>query len=166
MRSSQMITSALCSGYANAGKLDQALRLIGETRRGGFQPGLDAYNAVLDCVCRLCCKDPLRMPLEAEKFLVDMEANGIPRDAGTFRVLIANLCKIRKTEYAMNMFWQMGEWGCSPDADTYLVLIRSLYQAAWISEGDEMMTWMRSAGFGDKLDRKVYYGFIKILCGI
>ncbi|KAL6841966.1 hypothetical protein ACP4OV_028478 [Aristida adscensionis] len=161
------ICTLLISGYASAGKLDHALRLIGETRRGGFQPGLDAYNAVLDCVCRLCRKkDPLRMPVEAEKFLVDMEANGIPRDAGTFRVLITNLCKIRKTEDAMNLFRRMGEWGCSPDADTYLVLIRSLYQAARISEGDEMMTWMRSAGFGDQLDRKAYYGFIKILCGI
>jgi hypothetical protein len=38
---------------------------------------------------------------------------------------------------------------------TILVLIKSLYQAAQISEGDEMVTWMRSAGFGDKLDRKV-----------
>ncbi|KAF0907221.1 hypothetical protein E2562_015728 [Oryza meyeriana var. granulata] len=161
------ICTLLVSGYANAGKLDHALRLIGETRRGGFQPGLDTYNAVLDCVCRLCRKkDPLRMPAEAEKFLVDMEANGIPRDAGTFRVLITNLCKIRKTEDAMNLFRRMGEWGCSPDADTYLVLIKSLYQAARISEGDEMITWMWSAGFGDKLDRKAYYGFIKILCGI
>uniref|UniRef100_A0A0E0AME3 Pentacotripeptide-repeat region of PRORP domain-containing protein n=1 Tax=Oryza glumipatula TaxID=40148 RepID=A0A0E0AME3_9ORYZ len=161
------ICTLLVSGYANAGKLDHALRLIGETRRGGFQPGLDAYNEVLDCICRLCRKkDPLRMPAEAEKFLVDMEANGIPRDAGTFRVLITNLCKIRKTEDAMNLFRRMGEWGCSPDADTYLVLIKSLYQAARISEGDEMMTWMRSAGFGAKLDRKAYYGFIKILCGI
>jgi pentatricopeptide repeat protein len=161
------ICTLLVSGYANAGKLDHALRLIAETRRGGFQPGLDAYNAVLHCVCRLCRKkDPLRMTVEAEKFLVDMEANGIPRDAGTFRVLITNLCKIRKTEDAMNLFRRMGEWGCSPDADTYLVLIRSLYQAARISEGDDMMTWMRSAGFGDKLDRKAYYGFIKILCGI
>ena len=104
--------------------------------------------------------------MEAEKFLADMEANGIPRDAGTFRVLITNFCKIRKTEDAMNLFRRMGEWGCSPDAATYLVLIRSLYQAARTSEGDEMMTWMRSAGFGDKLDRKAYYGFIKILCGI
>uniref|UniRef100_M8BTH0 Pentacotripeptide-repeat region of PRORP domain-containing protein n=1 Tax=Aegilops tauschii TaxID=37682 RepID=M8BTH0_AEGTA len=161
------ICTLLVSGYADAGKLDHALRLIGETRNGGFQPGLDAYNAVLDCVCRLCRKkDPLRMPVEAEKFLVDMEANGIPRDAGTFRVLIKNLCKIRRTEDAMNLFRQMGEWGCSPDADTYLVLIKSLYQAARISEGDELMIWMRSAGFGDKLDRKAYYGFIKVLCGI
>jgi hypothetical protein len=41
-----------------------------------------------------------------------------------------------------------------------------LYQAAWTAEGDDMMTSMRSAKFGDKLDRKAYYGFIKILCGI
>jgi hypothetical protein len=41
-----------------------------------------------------------------------------------------------------------------------------LYQAAWTAEGDDMMTSMRSARFGDKLDRKAYYGFIKILCGI
>ncbi|CAD6223165.1 unnamed protein product [Miscanthus lutarioriparius] len=48
----------------------------------------------------------------------------------------------------------------------YLVLISSLYQAAQTAEGDDMMTSMQSAGFGDKLDRKAYYGFIKILCGI
>jgi hypothetical protein len=41
-----------------------------------------------------------------------------------------------------------------------------LYQAAWTAEGDDMMTSMRSARFGDKLDRKAYYGFIKILCRI
>jgi hypothetical protein len=35
--------------------------------------------------------------MEAEKFLVDMEANGIPRDAGTFRVLTTNFLKIHKT---------------------------------------------------------------------
>jgi hypothetical protein len=43
---------------------------------------------------------------------------------------------------------------------SYLVLIRSLYQSAPISEGDEMMTWMRSSGFRDKLDKKAYYVFI------
>ena len=32
--------------------------------------------------------------------------------------------------------------------------------------GDEMINWMRSAGFRNALDRKAYYGFVKILCGI
>ncbi|OAY81287.1 Pentatricopeptide repeat-containing protein PNM1, mitochondrial [Ananas comosus] len=161
------ICTALVRGWSAAGKLDEALRLLGEARRGGFDLGPPAYNSILDCICRLCRKkDPLRLPSEAEKFLVDMEATGIPRDSETFRVLITNLCKIRRTEDAVTLFRRMGEWGCSPDADTYLALIRSLYQAARVSEGDEMIGWMRSAGFGDRLDRKAYFGFIKILCGI
>ncbi|WOK99348.1 hypothetical protein Cni_G08060 [Canna indica] len=161
------ICTTLVRGWCAAGKLDEARRLMGEILRGGFELGTPAYNAILDCVCRLCRKkDPLRLQLEAEKFLLEMESAGIPRDAETFRVLITNLCKIRKTEDALKLFRKMSEWGCSPDAETYLALVRSLYQAARVSEGDEMVGWMRSAGFGDHLDRKAYYGFIKILCGI
>ncbi|XP_074592649.1 small ribosomal subunit protein mL104 (rPPR9) [Curcuma longa] len=161
------ICTALIRGWCNAGKLEEARRLMGEIIRGGFDLGTPAYNAILDCVCRLSRKkDPLRLQHEADKILFEMESAGIPRDAETFRVLIYNLCKIRMTEDAMKTFRRMSEWGCSPDAETYLALIRSLYQAARVSEGDEMIGWMRSAGFGDKLDRKAYYGFVKILCGI
>ncbi|GAB4845360.1 hypothetical protein Ancab_038768 [Ancistrocladus abbreviatus] len=41
-----------------------------------------------------------------------------------------------------------------------------LYQAARIGEGDEMIDTMKSASYGDALDLKAYYGFLKILCGI
>ncbi|KAF2564120.1 hypothetical protein F2Q70_00018890 [Brassica cretica] len=47
-----------------------------------------------------------------------------------------------------------------------LVLIRSLYQAAMIGDGDEMIDKMKSAGCCKALDKKEYYGFLKILCGI
>ena len=59
-----------------------------------------------------------------------------------------------------------GEGGCYPNETTFLVLIRSLYQAARLEEGDEMIDRMRSAGFGEFLDKKAYYQFLKILCGI
>ncbi|KAK8959083.1 Pentatricopeptide repeat-containing protein [Platanthera guangdongensis] len=140
---------------------------MGEIVRGGFDLGTPAYNSIIDCVCRLCRrKDPLRMLPEARKLLLEMESSGIPRNQETFHVLIYNLCKIRKTEDSMKLFREMSQWGCSPEAETYLVLIRSLYQAARCSEADEMIGFMRSAGFGKSLDRKAYYGFIKILCGI
>ena len=38
--------------------------------------------------------------------------------------------------------------------------------AARLEEGDEMIDRMRSAGFGEFLDKKAYYQFLKILCGI
>ncbi|KAG4997580.1 hypothetical protein AAZX31_10G153200 [Glycine max] len=157
----------LIRGWCIDGKLDEAQRLAGEMYRGGFDLGVGAYNAMLDCVCKLCReKDPFQLHSEAEKVLVEMEYRGVPRNTETFNVLITNLCKIRKTEDALGLLHSMGEWGCYPNETTFLVLIRSLYQAARLEEGDEMIDRMRSAGFGEFLDKKAYYQFLKILCGI
>lgn len=163
----EKICDLLIKGWCVDGKLDEAKRLAGEMYRGGFEIGTMAYNAILDCVCKLCRKkDPFRLSSEADKVLLDMDFYGVPRNVETFNVLIANLCKIRRTEEAMKLFHRMGEWGCYPDATTFLILIKSLYQAARVGEGDEMIDRMKSAGFGDALDKKAYYGFLKILCGI
>lgn len=163
----EMICNMLIKGWCIDGKLDEAKRLAGEMYRGGFEIGTMAYNSILDCVCKLCRKkDPFRLQSEAEKVLLDMECAGVPRNVETFNVIINNFCKIRKTEDALKLFYRMGEWGCYPDSTTFLVLIRSLYQAARVAEGDEMIDRMKSAGYGVALDKKAYYGFLKILCGI
>ncbi|KAK7265880.1 hypothetical protein RJT34_33505 [Clitoria ternatea] len=158
---------SLIKGWCINGKFDEAQRLAGEMYRGGFEIGVGAYNAMLDCTCKLCReKDPFRIHSEAEKVLVEMECHGVPRNVETFNVLMANLCKIRKTEDALRLFHRMGEWGCCPNETSFVVLIRSLYQAARLEEGDEMIDRMRSAGYGEFLDKKAYYQFLKILCGI
>ncbi|XP_047327275.1 pentatricopeptide repeat-containing protein PNM1, mitochondrial [Impatiens glandulifera] len=163
----EYICDTLIKGWSVDGKLEEAKRLTEEMTRGGFEIGPGAYNAILDCVCKLCRKkDPLRLHSEAEKILIEMDVAGIPRNTETFNVLITNLCKIRKTGDSLDLFHRMGEWGCHPNETTFLVLIRSLYQAARIGEGDEMIDRMKSAGFGNALDKKAYYGFVKILCGI
>ncbi|KAK4252545.1 hypothetical protein QN277_014531 [Acacia crassicarpa] len=163
----ERICDLLIKGWCVDEKLDEARRLAGEMYRGGFELGTSAYNAILDCVCKLCRKkDPFRIDSEAEKVLVDMDYNGVPRNVETFNVLISNLCKIRRTEDAMKLFYRIGEWGCHPDATTFLILTKSLYQAARLEEGDEMIDRMKSAGFGEALDKKAYYQFLKILCGI
>lgn len=163
----EKICDLLIKGWCVDGKLDDANRLAGEMYRGGFELGTAAYNAILDCLCRLCRKkDPFRLQFEAENVLVDMDTYGVPRNVETFNVLINNLCKIRMTSEALKVFERMAEWGCYPNDKTFLVLIRSLYQAARVGEGDEVIDRMKSAGYGDKLDKKAYYGFLKILCGI
>lgn len=157
----------LIRGWCVNGKLEEAQRLAGEMYRGGFELGVGSYNAMLECVCKLCReKDPFRLDSEVEKVLVEMEYRGVPRNVETFNVVITNLCKIRRTEDALRLFGSMGEWGCYPNESTFLVLIRSLYQAARLEEGDEMIDRMRSAGYGEFLDKKAYYQFLRILCGI
>lgn len=163
----EYICDTLIKGWCVDGKLEEAKRLAGEMYRGGFEIGSFAYNAILDCVCKLCReKEPFLLQSEAEKVLVQMEEMGVPRDVETFNVLITNLCKIRMTEAAVDLFCRMEEWGCYPNHTTFLVLIRSLYQAARVGEGDEMIDRMKSAGYGNALDTKEYYGFLKVLCGI
>ncbi|KMS97557.1 hypothetical protein BVRB_5g125810 [Beta vulgaris subsp. vulgaris] len=163
----EYVCDVLIRGWCVDGKLEEARRLAREMYRGGFELGTVAFNSILDCICKLCRKkDPSRLQAEAQTVLVDMDAAGVPRNTETFNVLLSNLCKIRKTEDAVKLFSRMGEWGCHPDATTFLVLIRSLYQAGRVGEGDEMIDRMRSAGYGDALDKKAYYGFLKILCGI
>ncbi|KAK6148630.1 hypothetical protein DH2020_019542 [Rehmannia glutinosa] len=137
----EYICDVLINGWCVDGKLEEVKRLVDEMYRGGFEISTYAYNAILDCVCRLCReKDPFRLQDEAQNVLIEMERNGVPRDVETFNVLITNLCKIRKTEEAMK-----------------LLLGR---------EGDEMIDRMKSAGYDDALDKKAYYEFLKILCGI
>ncbi|TQE01553.1 hypothetical protein C1H46_012783 [Malus baccata] len=95
----------LIKGWCVDGKLEETRRLAGEMYRGGFEIGTTAYNAILDCVSKLCRKkDTFRLHLEVEEILVDMDAHGVPRNVETFNVLISNLCKIRRTEDALNLF--------------------------------------------------------------
>ncbi|XP_023515592.1 pentatricopeptide repeat-containing protein PNM1, mitochondrial-like [Cucurbita pepo subsp. pepo] len=163
----EAICDSLIKGWCVNGKLDEAKRLAGEMYRGGFELGTTAYNDLLDCACKLCRKkDPFRLHSEAEEILVEMDYRGVPRNVETFNVLINNLCKIRKTTDAVNLFHRMGEWGCNPNAETFIILTKSLYQAARTGEGDEMIDRMRSAGHDDALDKKTYYEFLNILCGI
>ncbi|KAL5544650.1 hypothetical protein UlMin_008434 [Ulmus minor] len=161
------ICDLLIKGWCVDGKLEEAKRLAGEMYRGGFELGTMAYNEILDCVCKICRKkDPFRLHSEAEEVLLEMDLRGVPRNVETFNVLITNLCKIRKTEDALKLFDRMREWGCSPNAESFLVLTKSLYQAARVGEGDEMIDRMKSAGYGEALDKKAYYEILKILCGI
>ncbi|KAK2438861.1 pentatricopeptide repeat-containing protein, mitochondrial [Trifolium repens] len=157
----------LVAGYCIDGKIEEARRLAEEMYRGGFELGVRAYNAMLDCICKICReKDPFKLHSESTKVLVEMDQHGVPRNVETFNVLITNLCKIRKTNDALGLFSMMRGWRCNPNEATFLVLIKSLYQAARLEEGDGMIDGMKSAGFGAFLDKKAYFDFLTILCGI
>jgi pentatricopeptide repeat protein len=161
------ICDLLVAGYCIDGKIEEARRLAEEMYRGGFELGVRAYNAMLDCICKICRqKDPFKLHSESTKVLVEMDQHGVPRNVETFNVLITNLCKIRKTNDALGLFSMMRGWRCNPNEATFLVLIKSLYQAARLEEGDGMIDGMKSAGFGAFLDKKAYFDFLTVLCGI
>ncbi|KAI3678346.1 hypothetical protein L6452_37634 [Arctium lappa] len=68
----EFVCDTLIKGWCVDGKLDEARRLSQEMYRGGFEIGSAGYNAILDCVCRVCQKkDPFRVRSEVEKCLTD-----------------------------------------------------------------------------------------------
>ena len=77
----EIICDLLIKGWCVDGKLEEAKRLAGEMYRGGFEISTVAYNAMLDCVCKLCRKkDPFRLNSTGEKILLDMDFYGFTRN--------------------------------------------------------------------------------------
>ncbi|KAM7254239.1 hypothetical protein ACFE04_031921 [Oxalis oulophora] len=81
------ICDLLIKGWCRDNKLDEARRLIEEMYREGLEIGTE----------------------ETDKVLVDMEVNGARRNVETFNVMIDNLCKLRKTQEALDLYDRMGE---------------------------------------------------------
>lgn len=119
------------------GKLDDVNRLAAELYRD------------TGCVCKLETK--------AEKILVNIDYYGVLGIVETFNVLFRNLSKGR-----LSMSCSLGsgsgvvsEQGNVSFTDQELVCI---------GEGDEMIDRMKSAVYS--INKKEYYWFLKILCGI
>ncbi|KAI3745999.1 hypothetical protein L6452_08414 [Arctium lappa] len=71
----EFVCDTLIKGWCVDGKLDEARRLSQEMYRDGFEIDSVGYNAILDCVCRVCRKkDPFGVRSEAEKVLIDMDS--------------------------------------------------------------------------------------------
>uniref|UniRef100_A0A0D6QSP3 Pentacotripeptide-repeat region of PRORP domain-containing protein n=1 Tax=Araucaria cunninghamii TaxID=56994 RepID=A0A0D6QSP3_ARACU len=159
------ICNMLVKGWCVAGKLSEARRMVNEMSVGKFAMDATAYNALLDCVCKLCIeKDHFLLLPEAKKILLRMEKAGVPRNEMTFNILITHLCDIRKTSDAVKLFSEMEGYGCSPNLTTYVVMIRSLFLAARVAEGYEMLDKMKENGF--EAHERDYFSFIKVLCKI
>ena len=71
--------------------------MVNEISIGQISMRMIPYNALLDCICKLCReKDPSRLSPKANNILVEMEEAGMPHNEYTFNILIIHLCKIRK----------------------------------------------------------------------
>ncbi|CAA6671885.1 unnamed protein product [Spirodela intermedia] len=143
------ICHELIRAWCVDGKLDQALRLMGEMSGG------DSSWA----------RQPTTLFSTVSVASARWRPEGCPATLAHFMFLFPISARYAKLTMPWKCFirWISGMF---PNAEIYLALIRSFYQAARLSEGDEMVEKMRSAGFGAALDTNAYYGFIKVLCGI
>ncbi|KAM7279669.1 hypothetical protein ACFE04_006803 [Oxalis oulophora] len=100
----EIMVNSLARGWCRDNKLDEPRRLIEEMYREGFEIGTE----------------------ETDKVLVDQEVNGARRNVETFNVMIDNICKLRKTQEALDLYDRMGEWECYPNAENGVRLTLSI----------------------------------------
>ncbi|PIN00139.1 hypothetical protein CDL12_27358 [Handroanthus impetiginosus] len=108
---------------------------------------------------------------EVKRLVCEMHWGGFEIGTYAYNATLACVCWLcRKKDpfwlqtEAENVLIDMERNGVPRDVETFNVLITSLCWTGWRS--DEMIDRMKSAGYGDALDKKAYYEFLKILCGI
>ncbi|MCI12016.1 pentatricopeptide repeat-containing protein mitochondrial-like, partial [Trifolium medium] len=98
----------LVAGYCIDGKIEEARRLAEEMYRGGFELGVRAYNAMLDCICKICRqKDPFKLHSEIDhalKVFAMMKADGCEPGVKTYDLLMMKLGAHNRVDKANALF--------------------------------------------------------------
>ncbi|XP_062029026.1 small ribosomal subunit protein mL104 (rPPR9)-like [Rosa rugosa] len=139
-------------GMVRAGRVSQAVAFFDHM---DIEYGIKRERGAVKLAVQKVCENAF-----AAERMVRRLANEVPKNVETWNVVVCCLCKIRKTEDALKLFHTM----CGPNETTYVVLVRSLYKAGRIEEGDAMLERMNSSGL--KVDNKVYYLILKTLCSV
>ncbi|KAF9624226.1 hypothetical protein IFM89_008164 [Coptis chinensis] len=116
----------------------------------GFVRDRDSLKLVVTALC------DHGFASHAEKMVKSL-ANEFFPDEVTCDILVRGWCVDGKLDEAKRLAGEMYRGGF--ELGVFFKLLR-------VGEGDEMIDRMKSAGFGDAIDKKAYYGFLKILCGI
>ncbi|PRQ16359.1 putative tetratricopeptide-like helical domain-containing protein [Rosa chinensis] len=148
-------------GMVRAGRVSQAVAFFDHM---DVEYGIKRERGAVKLAVEKVCENAF-----AAERMVRRLANEVPKNVETWNVVVSCLCKIRKTEDALKLFHRMcgmggREPGFGPNETTYVVLVRSLYKAGRIEEGDAMLERMKAAGL--KVDNKVYYRILKTLSSV
>ncbi|KAL0318837.1 UNVERIFIED_CONTAM: Pentatricopeptide repeat-containing protein PNM1, mitochondrial [Sesamum angustifolium] len=166
---------ALVDRLVRAGRPTQAVALFESMEKDyGFPRNVDALKLIVSGLCERGYASYAEKMVKSlaneffpDEFICDALIKGWCVDGKLEEVkrLVDEMYRggFEETEDAMKLFSRIREWGCYP---MKYIFGPSLYQAARLGEGDEMIDMMKSAGYGDALDKKAYYDFLKILCGI
>jgi pentatricopeptide repeat protein len=108
--------SALC----NAGRSDEAFRLLDRMKRSGLRPDKFTYTSLI----KACANGD-----DTQELLYDMRENGVKGDVRTYNAVIKTLCDERKLTEATKMVSEMENRGILPDSMTYGLLMNAMLRA-------------------------------------
>ncbi|XP_033131770.1 pentatricopeptide repeat-containing protein At1g73400, mitochondrial [Brassica rapa] len=103
------------------------------------QPEINAFNFLLDALCKC------GLVKEAEALVRKMKFKVKP-DANTYNVLFFGCCRVRDPKKAMELMEEMIEAGHKPENFTYCAAIDAFCQAGMVDEAAELFEFMVTKG--------------------
>ncbi|XP_039118529.1 pentatricopeptide repeat-containing protein At1g73400, mitochondrial-like [Dioscorea cayenensis subsp. rotundata] len=103
------------------------------------EPALDAFNLLLDSLCKCCLVE------EAVLLFHRMKSKVVP-DANTYSILFFGWCRVRDPKNAMKVLDEMLQRGHTPENFTYNAAIDAFCSAGMVSEARELFEFMRTRG--------------------
>ncbi|CAI0552802.1 unnamed protein product [Linum tenue] len=103
------------------------------------QPEINAFNLLLDALCKSCL-------VEDAEALFQKLKNKVKPDSNTYNILFFGWCRVRNPTRAMKVLDEMIELGLPPDNFTYNTAIDSFCRAGMVDEAADLFEFMRTKG--------------------
>lgn len=103
------------------------------------QPEINAFNLLLDALCKCCLAE------DAEGLFKRVK-NKVKPDANTYNVMFFGWCRVRNPTRGMKVLEEMIQLGHTPDSFTYITAIDSFCRAGMVNEAAELFEFMRTKG--------------------
>lgn len=149
---------ALISGLAQAGRLDDASRVVSKLKEAGFSLDVPCYNVLISGYCK---KNKVA---EAYKLFSEMEKAGVKRDSITYNTLIAQFSKLQDFRTACKLMEQMQNEGLFPTVVTCGALIHAHCLIGEVEEAMKIFEPMRSSSSRIPPNAVIYNILIDALC--
>jgi pentatricopeptide repeat protein len=103
------------------------------------QPEINAFNLLLDALCKCCLAE------DAEGLFKRVK-NKVKPDANTYNVMFFGWCRVRNPTRGMKVLEEMIQLGHTPDSFTYITAIDAFCRAGMVNEAAELFEFMRTEG--------------------
>ncbi|KAL3829219.1 hypothetical protein ACJIZ3_018021 [Penstemon smallii] len=103
------------------------------------QPEINAFNLLLDALCKCCLVE------EAEALFKRVKSKVKP-NADTYNILFFGWCRVRNPTRAMSVLEDMIQMGHTPENFTYNTAIDTFCKAGMLTEATKILEFMKTKG--------------------
>ncbi|KAK6122864.1 hypothetical protein DH2020_043390 [Rehmannia glutinosa] len=103
------------------------------------QPEINAFNLLLDALCKCCLVE------DAEAMFKRVKSKVKP-NADTYNILFFGWCRVRNPKRGMSVLEDMIEMGHTPENFTYNTAIDTFCKAGMLTDATELLEFMKTKG--------------------